>query len=298
MTLGREWSIRVSFICSATAVGICGSTLVEDIHGESAAAAQETMPDAPMPIAVLWLKSFLVHDLELRFLPELALYDNGRVFYLQRGDDGKTSPMTAVLSGKELARARQMLAPSEAFARLEDMYDLLPCMLDGPTAEVYLADGEHEKRVSVRGYFWQDDLFVSYLSPCARIEPTQVPEEFDRLVREFLRLDLPDGERWRPTEYRVYLRRWDYRASVAKEPVEWPRGWRPLRALKDRCEREGRYTVFVDAREVSTLLRLYDAAENKHPIMIEEAPYELSYDPYLQVTRYARSPDCDLLTRP
>ena len=235
--------------------------------------AAEARPpfEGPRPIVVLIVTSpwSMVVGAET---PRFALYEDGRVIYVERTSAREYTHMQARLTPAELANVKATLL-GFATVPVPKEIDLRPGWTDQPGSLFLLDVDGHTLVTSVYG--------LGALAGADR-EPTvdqagkaTLPASIRDLHRYLTEFRVPGARKWIPNQLEVML--WDY--SYAPETsIRWPATWPGLSDPTTR-KRGNAYSIFLPGTEEPALQAFLASRKPRGAVEIDGKKWAASYRP-------------------
>lgn len=228
-------------------------------------AAEARLPfEGPRPVAVL-----LITDSWSMVVgagtPRFALYEDGRVIYVEQTSVREYTHMEAHLASQELANVKATLL---GFAKepVSKEIDVRPGLTDQPESLFFIDVDGHMLVTSVYGLGARAD---------ADREPTPLPARIRGLHRYLTEFRVPGAKKWIPDQLEVML--WDY--SYAPEAsIRWPATW-PGLSDPTTLKRGSAYSIFLAGTQEEDLRAFLASRKPKGAVEIDGRKWAASYRP-------------------
>jgi hypothetical protein len=236
-------------------------------------AAEARQPfEGPRPIAVLLISDpwSMVIGADT---PRFALYEDGRVIYVEQTSVREYMHMEAHLASQELANVKATLL---GFAKepVSREIDVRPGSTDQPESLFFLDVDGHKLVTSVYGLGARAD---------ADREPTPLPAGIRDLHRYLTEFRVPVARKWIPDQLEVML--WDY--SYAPEAsIRWPATW-PGLSDPTTQKRGDAYSIFLAGTEEQALRTFLANRKSRGAVEIDGKKWAVSYRPVFPAWREA-----------
>lgn len=235
--------------------------------------AAEARPpsDGPRPVAVLLIVDpwAMVVGADT---PRFALYDDGRVIYVEQTSAREYTHMEARLASQELADVKATLLD---FARdpVPEEIDVRPGWTDQPQSLFFLDIDGHTLVTSVYGLGARagDDR-----APVVgeRGDAT-LPASIRDLHRYLMAFRVPGARKWVPDQLEVML--WDY-SYAPDASIRWPATWPDL-SHPTTLKRGSAYSIFLPGAEEQALRTFLASRKAKGAVEIDGKKWAASYRP-------------------
>ena len=230
------------------------------------------------PIVVVFLRPWTTNDfMEAHVssrIPRFALYDDGSLQLWRTDENDKWSGKLCHLPMGEFEKLRSLFSVSDKDRRRQGTHDLVPCIIDGPVAALYLATGVEKVYYVLRGY--GDNSGSSRWGFCAQ-EVSRVPE-IERLIQYTQEYAPGSCESWEPERYLITLFPWESKFDeMPTEVVTWPNEWVDAESVAPVGKSE--YTVEVRGEIGKAIMKLHESEGGFDAVRVRERLWSVLVEP-------------------
>jgi len=235
------------------------------------------------PIVAVFLRPWTTNDFMeadlSSYIPRFALYDDGSLQLWRADDRGQWSGKLCHLSIGEFERLRSLFSVSDKDRRQQGTHDLIPCIIDGPAAALYLATGTEKVYYVLRGY--GDNSGSSREGSCARAA-SRVPE-IERLIQYTQEYAPGSCVSWEPERYVVTLFPWESKFDeMPTEVVTWPNEWVDAESV---AVGKSEYTVEVTGEVGMAIMKLHESEGGFYAVRVRDRLWSVFVKPLIRGQR-------------
>lgn len=209
--------------------------------------------------------------------PQFALYDDGKVIYVDRTSGRQSTRMTAILTSSELADAKSTLL---TFVKdpVPETIDLRPGWTDQPESRFFLEIDGHRLVTSVGGLGDSADVDKRDSG-----DGDALPASIRDLHRYMSGFHAVAATKWIPDQIEVMF--WDY--SYAPEAsIQWPLAW-PGLGDPTTQRRGDAYSIFLAGSQEEALIAFLATRNQKGAVELGGRKWAVSYRPVFPAWREA-----------
>ena len=196
--------------------------------------------------------------------PMVAIYDDGQVLYLKKGENENPSLLQTQLSPDALTKIKDKLSSFGDYSKLKRHYNLMPKATDLPETKIYLSLHGKEFVTDVYGLMVSNTQLPAYSILGNKQNPDGLPQEIRELHTYLTSLNFTEAKPWRPTYIEVVVWPYDY---APNESIHWLKEWPGLDS-PNTLNRGNSYSIFLPGKELSKLQDFLKTRKEKGAVEI------------------------------